>query len=280
MNWNTIVLLAKKGSEILRLKRVRNGAVAGGKGEEQLPQAGEAMLTQSEVDAWLGLALNWFDKGSYLFKCAVLLRDLSDSFDRSLIVGSLVASPLIGDAAELDHAKHNKDIIAAMLFAFAVECWLKGLLVIRVRGEDGSRTMDKLTSTMIDAKVADLTFGNDEGWTNALLKALRDPEVQASLSALDAERAQEDLRVKNEIRTNHNSHDLYKLALAVDLPRKRECRDYLDFLSAANMLGRFPAHFNVKKNIPWDDGKAGDEKEWTKLQEAILEAYDRRSELA
>src|SRR5688500_13512332 len=89
----------------------------------------EPPVTEELRDRWLASAQMWLDKGSYLFEYALLLAEAAKNTPTrgTLYVGKPAAALVIGNQ---EYARESRTIIPAMLYAMAVEDWLKGIVIL------------------------------------------------------------------------------------------------------------------------------------------------------
>ncbi len=164
-----------------------------------------------------------------------------------------------------------------MLFAFAVECWLKGLAILN-QCPNVCQTKKPLMKAM-DIALLDRNEDDGEDLTVVIGRILASEEGQKILAETRQEEANV-LAVIKELITKNHSHDLVLLAkvAGLDLGKSPEIEDFLQLLTSMNMQGRYPCHLKPEKVMPWAR-IGGDPEKWNVLCEAIHRCYEEHEHL-
>jgi hypothetical protein len=160
----------------------------------------------------------------------------------------------------------RRGLVGSMLYAFAVETWLKGLIVAAFPRK--SPAMFDEIQEMLRERV-DPNLRGEECYL-AVAEAYDDPAVSAKQKRFLAQKAVEDAERGNAVMA-HKSHDLANLAEAAGLVLGQDERAYLDALSYVVQIGRYPAHAS-KENVDIES-LLGDQGCRSKLDAAIMERY-------
>lgn len=231
-------------------------------------------MGDEDKESILGSPANWFDKGSDLYETAVLVRDqlTSTHYGTTCIVGRPVWTRC-GSSNE-EHRLLHRESIAIMLFAMAVECWLKGLLIRSIPREQ-SRHWRESADRLLDEELAAGGFEESE-WLAKLLEAMNKPEIESALNAQTAaSRAENSDRARLVAR--HGGHNLRKLATSIQCAEafREDQFEFLDLLSMAIQMGRYPMHNQPKAVIPWAE-QGLEVSRWDDLCETIFTIYMER----
>jgi hypothetical protein len=131
----------------------------------------------------------------------------------------------------------RRRLVALMLYAFAVENWLKGILVAECKR--GSPVTYEQIQLILEERVdPDLTVAE---CFRAASAVLNEPDVQAIQKRYLSQKATEDSE-RAEAAMKHKTHDLARLAVAAGIRLDAGERAYLDALSYIVQIGRYPAH--------------------------------------
>ena len=145
-------------------------------------------------------------------------------------------------------------LVPEMLYAFAVENWLKAILIAAMTRASAERQQEML------GKLRDVFGGEEEfGFVQflaLLFLAFARPAPEDSGIARPlveaAARQEQQIGIEDSARLraiqSHATHNLVLLADTVNLRLDREGRRYLDVLSDIVQVGRYPAHF--RKDTP------------------------------
>lgn len=232
-------------------------------------------FTKEQVEQILATPRQWFETGSFLYRDALRARAVLDDLPahESTIVGK-------GVSIFIDHAgltRSRQEGIAAMLFAFAVECWLKGLAILNKY----NNICQVETPIKQALKIALLGWNEDDGenLVATIDRFLESEEGQKVLAQTRLEKASVMVGV-NELLNRHSHHDLVQLAhdAGLKLSISPENKDFLKLLSSMNMQGRYPCHWKPDRVMPWA-GVAGDSERWSALCDEIYKCYKEHEHL-
>lgn len=210
----------------------------------------------------------WWNKGHELYEASEELRQWSARgvFSDTRRVGGPVSRTV--DPTGL-YYRWQRDLIAEMLYAFALENWLKGLLVAQYP------RLSELLRTQISAAIS-VAVGTNEMSTEEILdavsEAMNTDEIAEQLKVHASQRTAEDQARAGQI-DKHKNHDLCRLAIAAGVQITEEQRMFLDALSIVNQLGRYPA---LRKSSPIDDIEpfVGNAELREKVNQAIWRRHD------
>lgn len=225
-------------------------------------------FSEDAINLLLGSEVQWFDRGSVLFhRARAAMNDLGNVVKYDTMVVGLPRASLVSPV-KMTLGTHQ--IVTEMLYGMAVECWLKGFIVMAQPrpSEKVRRAVSKMLNDICSSDQP------DDAYLGSLLQAMRTPEVKRLMAEQDLTKAQEN-KLRVELIKKHKQHDLLRLAsdAGVKPYLKPHDVDYLVFLSKAIMLGRYPVTFKPEDVIPWV-GVACDPKRWDSLNEAIATRYD------
>lgn len=228
-------------------------------------------FTERDLYQWLGTPYPWFEKGSDLYEAACLLRDCMDVPERDVLyVGEPVATRCTSSEDVTQYGRTRRQIVPAMLFAMAVECWLKGLVVAAIPRQ--SSTLWRQLSERIQIPHAeDLP---DDEYLDALLCTLDDPAFQSLLRSVGEHSHLENTRAWKSV--GPLNHNLTRLADAAGVQLDEEDREYLKFLTGSISVGRYPAAKSIHLCVQWESGEPVDCHRWSSLARAIHAAYEDR----
>lgn len=227
---------------------------------------GATMWTMSERIKALANEQSWWTIGH-------ILNEASEVLSNWIGLGKFAEGFQIGrGAAALTNPSnglyvYRRKLVVDMLYAFAVENWLKGLLVASYDRMSSSRrkAIDKMLEDMTD-----LGGRFDEQYMDLLFKALNSSQVTAEMELYNQERSLEDLDRFQALKP-HMSHFLERLANAAGLRIDQEMQAYLNALSDIAQVGRYPAH--SKKEVGNLEPFLANEKLKRQLGELIFERY-------
>lgn len=198
-------------------------------------------VVEDDVLTWLAQKEFWFRQGSNLFKSAAHLKaslDDNEVFDDLLVIGKPAARIVKSHFDGLNFDLHMRQPIPCMLFAMAVECWLKGIIVAKRLAPH-----------------------------RAKLREAEDGRAQIAY--------QEEVRGWFlDLKRKFAKHNLLALAEAAGMEVTPRLRKDFRFLSAMITIGRYPAHFIAQENMTWDKGQAIDDALWNRVTKAVFALYD------
>lgn len=158
---------------------------------------------------------------------------------------------------------------AEMMYAFAVEAWLKGILVA------SKEQVSYVTYEEADALMGEWIATNapgEEEFIHRIMAAMSTPPVQEKLEKHRAEKAVEDAECKQAL-MDHLSHDLAKLAKDSKLGIGEHEQKYLRALSIVVMLSRYPAPIKGVQVGKIEDMVSNEDLR-ARLNKAISDRYD------
>lgn len=222
------------------------------------------VITDDEINQILGNEDSWFRTGSILFELSEVARNhaLNGRMQQHLTVGEPVAkwnepgSPM---------AIHTRLVSAEMMYAFAVENWLKGLVVMAFhRKSQKTRKKMHVELTRLVGTEADV---------QEILAGFQHPAVAPILEQYANEESAEN-KTRRDSAMTHRGHQLAKLAQVAGLSGLSQCDlDYLEVLSEVNMLGRYPAPASAR-DLPDTERFLTDRQPQERLNSAIRKRYD------
>lgn len=225
-------------------------------------------FTKEQIAAHLASARNWFDTGTTLHHAAgVLLDDLKVVPDRHSV---FVGKPVAANISDEHDRRREREIVPAMLFAMAVECWLKGFVVSMMPRESIETRKEWGAFLHVDISPEDM----DNNYLEKLYDSFEKEESKKLESKLEQQQQKENKQGADAVR-EHRHHDLKDLARATGmLPLLKEHDlEYLEFLSSAIVSGRYPIAFHPEQVIPWE-GIASERARWDSLNNAIKARHD------
>jgi hypothetical protein len=215
---------------------------------------------------------HWWQKGTELYEAFRFLEEwnLRDEGGRYLIVGeSVAAMATSNERFQQEHRQWRRNLISEMLYAFAVEDWLKGILVASLHRE--SRQTYRRINAMIQERV-DSAGDLDEHYTHRIIDAMGHEDISAEIARHDAQQATEnDERVRAIV--DHLKHNLSILAEVGGMNLTPQLRAHLDALMVINQLGRYPALVS-EKPIPDLEPFVNNGDARAVLNRAVRERYD------
>ena len=212
----------------------------------------------------------WWDCGQELLEASEQISAWIErrEFSSTISVGEPVAGR--GDTSRNWVWNWRRRLIAEMLYAFAVEDWLKGLLVGSYERASEKRRRK------IDAEISKLTYPaarDDREYILQILEAMKVEPVRSEIERHDRERTDEVI-ARREAALEHMSHNLTALAQAAGVKLGKDERRYLAALSIVNQIGRYPAL--AKSSSSWNlDPIVGSENLKKKLNAAIRARYEK-----
>lgn len=215
---------------------------------------------------------NWFSRGSWLLQAAEAEFDAMAAMDQdrsTLYVGEPIAALL----QPADRSRSEREITATMLYGMAVECWLKGLILMALR-RTSPAAHARIGTALAKKKTRDLPDDEDIWETfqilgNAPFK--KRWERYYTLRKAEDELRRDILMDKKKCKT----HDLVKLAVAAKLNSRLAKQDiaFLDLLTKANQLGRYPVPFFASGVVPFAE-VAGDKRRRERINRVVNRRYD------
>ncbi len=180
----------------------------------------------SDLRRALATHFTWFHLGSKLFHAAQMTtpKDPLPSVP-DVVVGGVYAA----DVTDPAHYWSDFERIPLMLYAMAVECWLKGIIVKKMSApvqEELKVLLGKLSPTFVE----DYFRGQISSADEAIVEERAEKDKQLTADALSKLKTLSD-------------HKLMSMAKEVGLNLDAEEKELLEVLSHAIMLGRYPASF-------------------------------------
>ncbi len=218
-------------------------------------------FTKEDLESIKASEQAWFEVGDCLYKAAMHLLPWTEVLEEggsSLHVGRPVMR-MVNDELVLA----QRPAVPEMLFAMAVEAWLKGLIVMRYRREPGraTRVLEQLVEP--DSELIEI------------IRATHDARFQRAAKRDTVKRSAENrTRVAALDQQKNRRHDLRDIAKSAGItPRSLKTRQYLDYLSRAVMFGRYPAPDNPGHVVVWE-GVACDLTRWDEVRDLIHSKYE------
>jgi hypothetical protein len=197
-------------------------------------------LTHDDLIQIGGLEDNWFARGSWLCQTAEAeFAAMAECTDRDSLYVGLPIAALIRDA---DLLRDEREITAAMLYSMAVECWLKGLIIMAMPRK--SRALYMSLKERYQSLIPEgLSYDAYKTRANAID---RTPEIKRMRKEYYALRRAEDAERHRVLSRQHRHHRLRDLAEAAKIKSRLAAQDlnFLDMLTKANQLGRYPVPLN------------------------------------
>lgn len=210
----------------------------------------EQPYTKEDIDVLLSLDDEWLRIGSRL---SVIAYDLIDRDDYSAFLDIHVGFKVCSEEDDKYTIGAQVERHASMLFAMAMEAWMKGLLL-----EQFSIPTWKSTEADYQERIQHAReFGTD-------------PEQQA----LYKEFWNEVFERQRKLFDKHKKHNLLYLAddCGVAAYLSSDDKEFLNRLSSAIERGRYPAAFHPKKMVA-PDSELSNTVKWSRLQQAVFKRY-------
>jgi len=207
--------------------------------------------TEDQKNIWLADEKRWFERGSTLWHASQHLLNDWQYAPSALVIGKPA------DSVDAYWNSSEVGIVSEMLYAMAVECWLKGLFLMqqpRRKSRARARKIDRFVRENFEYRV------DPAEYSAQLISLFETHPMPLQHRRLDADVAAENAEriawfdKKKHPKDHLRRHDLRHLAKMAGVKiRAKADLDYLDFLEKANMLGRFPALFEADRAVPWND---------------------------
>ncbi len=205
----------------------------------------------------------WWNVGHALNEASEILANPAHGFSQSYVVGEPVAGLVNADNV---YHQRRRNLISEMLYSFAVENWLKGLLVASFArsSKEKQREIDVLLDDLLREERA------EDNYTELLLRTIRGEAFRPHMEELETLRADEDKDRTTEVKKY--GHGLRKLAHDAGVTLDGDLTKYLEVLEVVNQLGRYSMHkFNTTADLDTYVGNADLRK---RLGKVIRERYD------
>ena len=225
-------------------------------------------FSNNDLLSILGSERNWFVRATWLNQAAELEFGLMrEPAERSSIE---VGKPVAALIQAKDRTAQEHEILGAMLYGMAVECWLKGLIIMSLPRKS-SRMFDEMSRWLSKQTLG--AQGSTRDMFDTLLPFLSHQNYKQRASKYEAARVRENSARRAEVK-KHTSHQLEGMARAARIATRLAKQDFafLDWLSKANQLGRYPATNREQDLIPWA-GIIGEKRRRDRISYAIFERY-------
>lgn len=230
------------------------------------PSKREWELTETGVAKVLADEQMWFRKGTILYKAFELLATKQAGFALDgLYIGKQISKEVRSSPAE---DQHSFEAVPLMIYGMALECWLKGLIVMKT-----PRTSDDIKSKINDEIDRMLESVPEDEFMTRLTSALDHPAVVTLSDRLKHKIDDEDRTRKGKVKAEAG-HDLERMAIVAGLVGLTPS-DYrwLKFFTEMVMLGRYPAQFRAERNAAWE-GVLEQFDVFDRLNSLVYQAYE------
>jgi hypothetical protein len=203
------------------------------------------MVSETWMERALSCEQSWWLVGDSLAKSAEVVRD--SVAELPPFTNRMVGAFVHGRGATSEGDVWRRRLSAEMLYAFAVENWLKGVLVASFFRSSGA-LHEEIESCLRE----ELGIGEEFDATQFVLLLILAftgycPEPVASAQATYETQFRAENQQRIQAIKGHTNHDLVRLADAVQLGLDEELRQYLAKLSDVVQIGRYPAH--IRKDV-------------------------------